>query len=106
MIRIALEILYRIDYTLTCRMQVSTRVFLKTIFQKLKVPEDFDITLSQYSHVKEQRILRKMKCQPGLDDMAFESYKHLQKQNPPKTSEEETRIPMMPATLPRNIVEI
>jgi hypothetical protein len=67
-------------------VQVSTIVFQKTVSRKLQVPENSVKSLFQYSHVKEQSVVMKMRYRPGLYDVHLESYKLQVIQNPPKPS--------------------
>jgi hypothetical protein len=52
------------------------RVFQKTVPLKFQVFEKFDKNIYEYSHLKEQKILSKMRGRPALHDVSFQSYMH------------------------------
>jgi hypothetical protein len=52
------------------------RVFQKTFPLKFQVLEKFDKNIYEYSHLKEQKILSKVRDYPALQDVSFQSYMH------------------------------
>jgi hypothetical protein len=50
------------------------RVFQNTVPLKFQVFEKFDKNIYEFSHLKERKILSKMRGCPALHDVSFQSY--------------------------------